>query len=174
MVSKEEPTLGNEDLRFAIEDARARQEASVALIYFNESQAMSLFSTYATVAIAAASGFAAGFSGAAFVPWPMALALLASAVALITGCYFCVIAMKPADICLPGRDADFWIWATSDDRSMKAIAGKYIHSLDESNKVNDVILEKSSAGLKKAKWLGLLAPLAAILVGLAAWAYQAI
>jgi hypothetical protein len=51
--------LTHEQWRFAIEDARARHEAILTLIYATDRQAMSMLSLYVTLGLATASVFVA-------------------------------------------------------------------------------------------------------------------
>jgi hypothetical protein len=160
--------LSADELKFAIEDARARHEADVALICFNDNQAMTLLGYYGTVGIAASSGAAAGLAGTITIPNAVTTALLGVAVALLIGSAFCVWAMRHADISLPGRAADFWIWAQRPEVTMDHACAEYLRDLDQKMRNNDKINVHGAAWLWRAKICGLVAPAFAVVVALGA------
>src|SRR4051812_44797217 len=102
--------LDKVEFRTAIEDARARQSARIALIATNHAKAYALLRIYMTVGTATASGAIALLTSQtprAALGW----ALFAATAVTVAGAAACLAAMRAGDIGLPGRDADFWQWA---------------------------------------------------------------
>lgn len=157
------------EFRTVIEDARTRHAAVLALIYFTDQQAMGLMRLFMTVGIATASGAAAGLTSSTLLPRPAGWALLAATLVFSVGAALCLMAMRSANINLPGRGADFWLWALDEaqvDRE-KALRA-YLANLRDKLAMNNQTNARSAAALTAAKWCAALAPLAALLSAAAA------
>lgn len=155
--------LDSNDARIALDDARARHAAVVALIYFTEQQAMGLLRLYTTLSLAAASAAAAGFLHTAQLPRPLQFALLGATAVLLFGAGNCLAAMKSAAISLPGRDPDFWIWATEESVTREQWIEAYLSNLNGKAKANRDLNKRSARALARAKLCAIAAPLAALL-----------
>lgn len=161
-----------DDLRTMLDDLRARHGATVALLYFNDTQAMSLLRLFVTVGIATASGAAAGLSSAALVPRPMGYALAAATIIATAGSGFSLRAMTSAIINLPGRDPDFWQWARLPEVDRKDVAEAYLSNLAVKANLNNEVNLRSGAALDYAKRCALAAPIVALLAGIAALIFK--
>jgi hypothetical protein len=158
--------LAKDDLRTVIEDARARHAAVVALIYVTDSQAMSLLRLYGTLAIATASATAAGLAPGSIVSKPLAAAAAGATAVLVLGCAFCLHAMMVgAKINLPGRGADFWLWALDPDVTRARILTAYLDNLKERGALNDRVNTRTARALRYAKFCAIAAPPVALLCG---------
>ena len=165
--------LTDENLRFAIDDARRRHSAVLDLIYHIEKQSTGLLGLYTTLGIASASGFVASLSATLPIPRAAGCALLGATIVLLVGAWKCGMAMKPAQINLPGRNARFWLWANEPQIDAKAVFNEYLTALQNGYELNTKVSNVSSIDLKDAKSCGLYAPLIALLVGIAAFAMGA-
>lgn len=161
--------LEPDQLKFAAEDARARHTALVQLIYFTEQQATSLLRLYITLAVAAASAAVAGWGGQSIISGPLTWGLGAAAIVLIAASMQCYRAMAPAEIGLPGRGPEFWLWALNDDGvDYKHALTTYLRNLDETINKDRETNRRAGAALKWAKRIGIGAAPAAVIVGAAA------
>lgn len=163
--------LEKDDWKIALEDARARHGALVNLIYFTDAQAVNLLRLYVTIASASAAGSIASFAGnLSAMPLAVGWGLLVATILFVVGAYYCFLAMAPASINLPGRDAEFWIWAMRDDIDRIDVFREYLENLKAKTPRNQMVNIKGSSNLNHAKRLGMAAPLFALAVGgLAAW-----
>lgn len=157
------------DPRIIFEDARHRHAGVVALIMATDMRAMALLRVYVTIGVAAAAG-AVGllFSRQPSLPMPVGWALLAVVLCLGFGSYWCFRVMRTTPINLPGRTADFWLWAIRPDVTTEAALQAYLQNLLIKNDQNDALSASMSRKLNIAKWAGMLSPLAAVLAGLIA------
>jgi hypothetical protein len=156
------------EIRIAIDDARARHAAVVALIYFTDTQAMGLLRLYATLALATASGVAASLAGNATVPRPLAWALATATVVLIAGAAFCLRAMQSGVINLPGRGASFWLWASGPNVDQAGWARAYFDNLIEKSRLNEALNLRTARALRLAKLCAVALPIAAAAAGMTA------
>lgn len=101
--------LTDEQMRFAIEDARTRHEAVVNLIYQTDQQAVSLLSLYVTLVLATSSGFVGTLVTPSVVPSGFAAPLLVATLGFVAGAYMCFRTLQTAMLNLPGRQAKFWL-----------------------------------------------------------------
>jgi hypothetical protein len=166
--------MSEDDLKIAIDDARHRHLALVNLILFTDQKAMAVFRLYVTIGIAAAAAGIAGFFRddhlLVFARW----SLLASAVTLALGAYFCFKAMSRANINLPGRGAEFWQWALDDRVSLRDAVTAYLKELESRQTSNRALNERTAAELDRAVKMGISTPAVAVVVGLLALLPQAI
>lgn len=170
----EAPVLSEDDWKIAIEDARLRHGAVVNLIYFTDTQAMALLRLSVTIGIASASGAIAGLARDYLVPKPLGWALAAATMALAAGSWFCLRAMRTSKINLPGRGADFWLWAAGPEVNRENAFRVYLENLKEKHIDNNKLNIRNSFALRCAKIIcGVVAPLAALAVGCAAlwWSF---
>jgi hypothetical protein len=154
------PLADVNEIRLAIEDARARHAAVVALIYFTDTQAMGLLRLYATLALATASGGTVTFTSHAPFSRSLALALAAATMVLVVGAAFCLRAMRSGVISLPGRPADFWLWAMGPDVNQHDWSRKYLDNLAEKASLNEKLNAGSARALQLAKFCALILPIA--------------
>lgn len=160
--------LDKDELKIAVEDARARQVALVQLLYFIDTQAMNFLRTYITIEAAAVSAIVAASAS----NWSFKAELIAAALgmllALIAGSYYCFYTMRTVNITLPGRGPDFWIWGLDRAVPHDDVALEYMTALQETMQKNRAINEKSSRSLERAKLSGVLSPFVALGFGLVA------
>ena len=152
-------------LRFAIEDARIKHGAVVALIETTTRQSMALLSLYVTLGLAAASGAATGFGGSSIVPLGAAWALLVGAFTVLAGAGFCFHAMYTSMINLPGRGPEFWLWADDSEISFEDACREYLRSMEEKRDSNNALNARAAWALHRAKLIGILAPILTLLSG---------
>jgi hypothetical protein len=157
-----------DDLKIALDDARARHQALVNLVLFTDQKAMAVFRIYVTIGVAAAVTAPAGFFRSdellQFSRWSMST----SALMLAIGAYFCTKAMSRATINLPGRGAEFWLWAMDERVTIDKAVGAYLSELHQKQDVNRDLNEKTAAALHTAVQVGMWTPAAAVLAGLVA------
>lgn len=162
--------MSDEDLKFAIDDARCRHQALVSLILYTDQKAMAVFRLYVTIGIAAAAAAVAGFFESdailVFAKW----SLTAAALSLALGAYFCFLAMTRAFINLPGRGADFWNWAVQHQIPLQQAASAYLKELETKQAANRSLNENTASHLDTAVKLGIATPVIAAVVGLLALA----
>lgn len=157
--------LAESEFRTIIEDARTRHAAVISLMYAIDIQAIALLRLYVTLGIATASGTIAGLGPSALFPWPAAWALGGGTAVLVAGAAFCLRALKPARINLPGRNPEFWIWAVSAEVEREAVLRSYLDNLHAKGAVNSDINLRAARALTWAKRCGAVAPLGALLFG---------
>jgi len=154
--------LERDELKIAVEDARARQTALVQLMYFLDTQAMNFLRTYITIEAAVVSAIVVAISNA----WPFKVELLGSLFGLfgsiLVGSFFCFRTMRTVTIILPGRGPEFWTWALDKEISHDEVALAYLQSLEGSINENRRINEASSKELDRARFCGLLSPFIAL------------
>jgi hypothetical protein len=150
--------LESSDVQFACNDARVRNAAIVDLIHQGDRHALALLQFYIAVASAAISAAAAIFVTAAPIPKVFAWAPIGIAVPLVVGAYCCFVSMWSADIHLPGRKADFWLWAMRPDVETKAVYQAYLDRLVEGQATNTALNKQMAKWLDYAKRCGVLAP----------------
>jgi len=162
--------LSNEELMFALEDARCRHAATIELIYHTDQQAMNLLSHYATLGVAAAAGVAAALGNSAIVPPTVGVAMFGAAVSLFVGATYCFRAMESGNINLPGRDPDFWQWAINNNGVSIIIAtNEYLKNLQEMGKINAEMSDRTARSLRRAKWWGMATIPISLTIGIIAW-----
>jgi len=157
--------LEKDDFRTIIEDARARHAAVVALIYFTDSQALSLLRLYVTLGIATASGAAAGLSQATLIPRPVGWALVATTIVLAAGAAFCIASMRSGAINLPGRGPEFWLWAQHPNLDRAAVLKAYLDNLSAKTETNKKLNAVNGRAYQYAKLCSVAVPLAALIAG---------
>lgn len=157
------------DSRMVIEDARHRHAAVVALINSLDTRAMSLLRLYVTIGVAAAAG-AVGLlaADAPSLPSPVGWALSAVVPCRGLGSYWCFRVMRTTPINLPGRGADFWLWALRPDVPTDMALQAYLNNLQAKGLQNDALGARMTLTLECAKWAGMLSPFAALVAGVAA------
>jgi hypothetical protein len=163
--------LDSSDIQFACNDARIRNAAIVDLIHQGDRAALALLQFYVAVASAAISAAAAIFFTTAPIPKAYGCTLIGIAVPLMAGALCCFVSMWGADIHLPGRKADFWLWAMKPEVEAKAAYAAYLDRLLEGQATNTALNRRMAKWLDYAKRCGVLAPfvgLVALFVGIAA------
>ena len=158
-------TLDKDDFRTIIEDARARHAAVVALIYFNDTQAMNLLRLYLSIGVASASAAVAGLTQTTAIPFAVGCALGAATAVVLLGAVLCLMAMASGAINLPGRDPDFWLWGLDPQIEKQNVLRKYLENLAEKAKTNRDLSERGAIALKYAKYCAVAAMVAASVVG---------
>ena len=159
--------LSSEEWRFAIEDARARHEAIIALVYVGDQKALSLLSLYVTLGLAAASGFVAGTQLTTPLKNVLMLSSLGAALTFTLGAFFCLRALAPATINLPGRSADFWLWAAHPNVKSEEAYEEYLKTLKKKHPLNNALTDRTACALSIARRLGIAAPVVAIVIAMA-------
>ena len=166
--------LKREEKQFAIEDARVRHAALLQMLLFTDTQAMSLLRLYATLGVAAASGATAGFVGSFLtVPDPFAFALFGAAAVFFVGCLFSLWAMRTANVSLPGRGAEFWLWATDPKVTFDHALDSYLKELAGKGDMNLAVNTRAAFHLRSAKRCGAWSPVVAFAFGLGAYLWPA-
>ncbi len=158
-------TLDKDDFRTILEDARARHAAVVALIYFNDTQAMNLLRLYLTVGVATLSGAIAALTKDTVIPIATGWALAATTGVMLFGSILCLLAMASGTINLPGRDADFWLWGLDPQVEKTDVLKRYLENLKEKAETNRGLTERSGIALKYAKYCVVAAIIAAACAG---------
>lgn len=153
-----------EETRFALDDARQRQAALLNLIYSIERQASDLLRLYVTLALAAASAATASVVTKSSILSVLGAPLLAAVFALSIGSWFCFRAMKSAPVCLPGRGADFWIWAQDTRITFEDAAKAYLTELKDRQTRDQRLNRLTAEDLAMAKRIGIATPIIAIIV----------
>jgi hypothetical protein len=165
--------LLDDELPIALEDARTRHQSLIDLILFNDQQAMSLLSVYVTLATAAAGLALTTLSAEPLIPMAAAVGLATSVVLLFAASFFCFWAMPPATMALAGEGADFWLWAVREEQvAFKRAALDYLERLNASQGLNRDLNANAGYWLKMAKRLGIVAPIASLIVGVAAYGVE--
>lgn len=157
--------LNNEDRWRALEDMRVRHKELISLIYLTDKQALSLLGLYLTTGIAAGSAAYAGLGANPIVPKAVSAALAGASTMLFFGSIFCFFAMKAADVSLPGRGPEFWKWADHAEISLETIFNAYLKNLEEKTNATRELNTSMARTLGYGKLCGLLAPVAAIVIG---------
>ncbi|WP_454655114.1 hypothetical protein [Bosea beijingensis] len=148
------------DLKNVLDDVRARDNALLNMIVHLDRQALALFRIYVTLAVALAA-VAGSYSVSARIDVWTAVGAAAAALVLAIGCFFCMQTVRSAKVGVPGKGADFWMWALRDDVSEEALLTAYLNYSDEAQKQNYRVNDHSTRCLKIAKRLGV----ASIIVG---------
>lgn len=159
-----------EEMRFAIADARERHKGTVELIANIDRQALSLLQLYVTLAGAALSAAGVILLGTASSAYPKALGIgmLGFAVPLVLGAVLCIATIWPADLNLPGRDPDFWIWADEHSTTAEASYRVYLQNLAVKAKKNAELNGRMSNLMLTAKIAGVAAPVLGFFAGVIA------
>jgi 4-alpha-glucanotransferase len=157
--------IEKDDFRTVIEDARVRHGAVVGLIYQTDNQALALLRLYATLVVATASGAIASLGPSASLPRPLGWALIAATLVLAVGSSLCLMALRSSRINLPGRSADFWRWAASEDITRRHALDAYLATLETKGASNNKINARTATALKWAKLCSLVLPIAMLTAG---------
>ncbi|MER9091530.1 hypothetical protein NKI34_10430 [Mesorhizobium sp. M0700] len=153
------------DLKTILDDARARDTALINLIIFTDRQAMALFRVYVTVGAATAVAAASGLLGVDPLLHFAGPSTAAIALVLAVACWFCLRAMVPSDVGLPGRAAEFWQWTTDELISEEHVLRAYLQQTKAVQDVNRATNERGAIALSWAKRLGIAAPIAGLAIG---------
>lgn len=158
--------LAPDDLKFAIDDARRRHSAVVEIIAGTDRQALGMLQLYVALAGGALSGGAAiVFSATSSFPKILGYGLFGFAGPLILGAMFCMAALWPTTINLPGRKPDFWLWANEVTAEEAYFA--YLKNLEIKEEQNTRLNYRLSRLMLCAKGLGVAAPVFGLIVGAA-------
>jgi hypothetical protein len=159
--------LTSEEWRFAIEDARTRHAGMLELVAATDQQAMSLISLYVTLGLATASGFVASIAHDGAIPDVLTFPLLGATIMFVLGTYNCFKTLETARVNLPGRTADFWLWASSDKITSVKAFQEYLTVLQSKHALNDSLNLNCALSVRKARQYGLAAPVVAVAIGIA-------
>lgn len=144
--------------------------AWMTLLLATDRQALELFRIYVTLGIAVSSGLVAGTVrqvwGSEVYP---IVALGSMLLCLFVACVYCLKAMNPIEITLPGRAAKFWQWATRDDVSEAAAISAYFEYAQTAQDMNRKVNLQNSSDLHVAKKLGIAAFSIAAMIMLVGW-----
>lgn len=155
-----------EDMRFAMNDVRERHKAVVTLLADNDKQALSFLQVYVALAGAAISGGAAiVLPKSTEIPLQLGYGLLGFGVTLVIGAILCLAAVWPSDVNLPGRKADFWLWAMESDPNL--VFQRYLENLQQKEIQNSKLNARCAKLMMAAKCLGVLSPIIAFCFALA-------
>lgn len=157
--------MKHSDLKIVLDDVRARDVALVNLITFTDRQAMALFRVYVTVGAATAVAAASGILGVDPLLHFAGPSTAAIALTLALACYFCLRAMVPTEIGLPGRPAEFWQWSIDERVHLEDVLSYYLDQAKAVQDRNRKTNKRGAAALTWAKRLGIMAPAAGLLVG---------
>lgn len=161
--------LTPDEMRFAMDDARRRHSAIVDLLGANDRQMLGFLQLYVALTAAAVSGGAAiVFGPASALPKALGIGLLAFAAPLVVGAVFALLAGWPSDVNLPGRDADFWLWANEDNIDFPRAFRAYMETLSEKTRSNSALNLRLARRAYIAKLLGAAAPFVALAAALIA------
>lgn len=160
--------LDPDDWSTAIDDARARHAAGVGLIYASDTQALALLSLFSTLGLAAAAGVAATIPTKSTLPGPLGWCLVASVLILTLASWHCFKALGKAAINLPGRGAEFWLWAAASIETREEVFRLYLRDLEENQALNRALNKRQADHLGLTKLSATLTPVAALAVGLLA------
>lgn len=157
--------LKDDDWKLALEDARFRHNALMQLLYINDGQAVTLLRLYLTMTIAAAGAAASIFLGTWALPREFAWALSSAALLLIISAGCCSLATMGRGVNLPGRGAEFWLWAAREEVDREEAFRTYLTNLKEKHEVNRRRNERQANALLAGKIGGLLVVPIAFAVG---------
>ena len=148
----------DDDWKIAIEDARHRHAAIVNLIYFTFRKRWDSCAFMLRLELRWQQGAAAALSSNSIIPWAAGWSLGVTAITLSVGSWFCFRAMGTVTINLPGRGAEFWLWAAKEDVGRGAVFTTYLDNLKEKHAVNNSVNERTSKALRTAKVCGMITP----------------
>jgi hypothetical protein len=156
-------------LKLAFDDMRVRHKGLLDLIVLTDQQALGLLRLYVTLGAAAASGAVAVLSGETVIWTSASIAFAAATVVFLVGAIFCFRAMGMATVGLPGRGADFWMWAFDPHIDIADIRASYLSEVELSLAINRKLNASTARELAIAKKCGIVAPAITGLVGLIAF-----
>lgn len=162
--------LEKDDWKLALEDARFRHNALMQQIYAGDTQALSLLRLFLTIAVAAAGGALSIFLGTWELPSEIAWALCSAILLFLASAISCTTAIMGGAVNLPGRGAEFWLWAASEDVEREHIFRSYLTNLNEKHDTNRRRNDKQATALLFAKIGGLAALPVSVLVGVGLYA----
>ncbi len=157
--------LEKDDWKLALEDARHRHNAILGLIHAADNQALALMRLYMTLGSAAAAGAVSVFSLQPSVAVPVASALASAVGVLAYGAFKCFSVLDTASVNLPGRGAEFWLWAANERIERVEVFKNYLTTLSEKHRINNEVNDKQTASLRRAKLAGIFTPIAALIAG---------
>lgn len=158
--------LDKDDWKIALEDARYRHNAILGLIHAADNQALALMRLYVTIGTAAAAGAVSTLPSQISIP--LTCSLVGAASMLAFGAWQCFSVIAGADINLPGRGADFWLWAAGTNKDRVEVFKEYLTTLAEKHQTNNRLNERQTKILRRAKLSGILSPIVALVFGGAA------
>jgi len=151
-----------------MDDLRARHQAVVDLIYFTDQQATALLQLYVTIALASGAGAITAFTGDQLLTKAAGWGLLMALAPLAVGCHYCLRASSTAALNLPGRGAEFWLWASRDDVSETDALAAYLENLAAKQQANNQVNASTAGALRRAKQSGIAAAIVGVAAGLIA------
>jgi hypothetical protein len=162
--------LAQIDTKAMLDDVRGRDTAWLTLLLATDRQAMDLFRIYVTLDTAIASAMAAGIHNGLFgITSTAMLALTPIAVCLLVGCYYCLQALNPIAVTLPGRASEFWQWARRADVDENRAVDAYLEYAEKAQVMAEKVNLKNSTDLHTAKKCGIVGVVAAVLFAVVAW-----
>lgn len=155
--------LKRSELKFAIEDARVRQEAVNHLLHEIDKKALGLLGISITLIVAMLSLVAADLQRH-FLPAEFSIGLIAASITMLASAFFSLRTMKAASIKLPGRDADFWAhYVDSQNPGFRDACIEYLKALQTGNEENRELNRIMVSEYRKAKFAFTFAPLVGFL-----------
>ncbi len=155
----------DDEWKTAIDDARQNHAAVIDLIFFTERKALGLVRLYITLALASAGGAVEGLSTSTLLSTSSGLGLMFASFVFGYGSWKCFRTMRISKISLPGKPAEFWLWAQDSAIEKADFVGTYLQQLHDSNQVNDELNRRMSSDLSAAMNAGLAAPVVAVSIG---------
>jgi hypothetical protein len=165
--------LDKDELKIAIEDARARQAAVIQLQYFLDTQAMNFLRMFITIQAALVTATVAIWGGQDWTQFKAVLVGSSIGVffALIVGTGYCFRVMRTMQVTLPGRDPNFWLWGLDKTVTHDEVAVGYMQDIEQATITHSEANEQSAHAFKLVKIWGVSAPFFGVLggVGGAVW-----
>ena len=94
--------------------------------------------------------------------------IVAAEFCIAVGCIFCLRAASSAALNLPGRGAEFWLWAAHEQVTKAHATKAYLDNIAAKQALNREVNRRTAAALKRAKQAGICAPLIGTIAGLVA------
>jgi hypothetical protein len=162
-------TLGIDDLRFGVDDARRKHQAVVDQIAAGDRQALGFLQLYIALAVASLSGAAVILLSATnALPRPLGFGLASFGLTVALGAVCTLVVMWPSKIRLAGRDPNFWQWAARDDVTPDQAFRACLEQVAEDIGINRETNDRMGRAMLAAKCLGAAAPLLGTASGLIA------
>ena len=143
------------DPKIILDDIRARDVALLNMLLATDRQAVSLFRVYVTMAAALVSAAVAGVlkQGHTVDVW-LTSGVVIAASGLALACWLCIRAIRTAQVGMPGKGAEFWLWARREDVNEDVALDAYLSQSLAAQDINLEVNRRSSSCLRKAKRVG--------------------
>jgi hypothetical protein len=153
------------DLKIVFDDVRGRDAALLNVILAGDRQAVALFRVFVTLVVALVSAtIAASLSTTVSLTWGMVTGAILAIAGLCAACWQCIRAIRTANMALPGKRAEFWIWARREDIDEETAVNTYLEQSREAQDTNHKVNTQSAASLKLAKLMAVAAVTSSALV----------